>query len=73
MSFEWLTPEIMQLLWQGVILTVALTLLTSLFSLLIGIIIGTLRLSGSRFLRAVAAIYVAIHRNSPALVLINMA
>jgi len=70
MSLDWLTSETIQLLWQGIILTLGLTLLTSIFSLLIGIIIGTLRLSGSRFLRGVAAIYVIIHRNSPALVLI---
>lgn len=67
---DWLTPEAIDILWQGIILTLALTLLTSLFSLVVGIIVGTLRLSGSRVLRSLAAIYVAIHRNSPALVLI---
>ena len=70
MRLDWLTSETIRLLWQGITLTLGLTLLTSLFSLLIGIIVGTLRLSRSRFLRGVASIYVAIHRNSPALVLI---
>lgn len=70
MSFDWLSPETIQLLWQGLALTVALTVLTSSLSLLLGIIMGTLRLSGRRFWRWQAAIHVAIHRNVPALVLI---
>ncbi|MGB0388262.1 MAG: amino acid ABC transporter permease [Ardenticatenaceae bacterium] len=70
MSLEWLTPETIQLLWQGIILTVGLTFFTSIFSLVVGILMGTLRLAGSRVWRGVAAIYVAIHRNSPALVLV---
>ncbi len=58
-----------QLLWQGVLMTIVLTAVTSILSLLIGIGVGTMRLSGKGW-RRVAVIYIAIHRNTPALVLI---
>lgn len=66
----WLTGETVQLLARGVWYTVMLTAITSVLSLVIGILIGTFRLSSSKSLRRLGTIYVEIHRNIPALVLI---
>ena len=68
MSF--LTPDILVLLWRGMGFTLLLTVVTTLLSLIIGITIGALRLAGQPLLRHLAAIYVDIFRNIPALVLI---
>lgn len=68
--FPWLTPEILHLLWQGFLLTLALTAVTSLFSFIIGILIGSMRLARRRLWHSVAAVYVDFFRNVPALVLI---
>lgn len=70
MMFDWLTQEMASLLWAGFSLTVALTVVTSIFSLIIGVVVGTLRLSRLRLWRWLAAAHVDIHRNIPALVLI---
>ena len=66
----WLTSEIISLLSRGLLLTVALTLITSLLSISIGIFIGALRLFDRRWITVPATIYVEIFRNIPALVLI---
>ncbi len=66
----WLTSEILRLLGQGLLLTVALTLITSLLSMGIGIFVGILRLLNRRWATIPATIYVETFRNIPALVLI---
>ncbi len=67
---NWLTPATATLLLQGVIVTIMLTIITSIFSLLVGVAVGTMRLSARPFWRRVAGIYVDTFRNIPALVLI---
>lgn len=66
----WLTGETIDLLARGVGYTVMLTAITSVLSLAIGILMGTFRLSSSEPLRTLGTVYVEIHRNIPALVLI---
>ncbi len=68
MSF--LTTEIIQLLARGVLFTVLLTAVTTISSLVVGIAIGAMRISGQPLLSRLAGIYVDIFRNIPALVLI---
>lgn len=70
MSFDWLTTETTHLLLQGLILTVAMTVVTSLWALAVGVGVGTFRLSEQPGLRWLAAAHVDVHRNIPALVLI---
>ncbi len=70
MNFEWLSVETAQLLLNGLWLTVALTAITSLLSLAVGVRVGTLRMSRRRWVRRMAAAFIEIHRNVPALVLI---
>lgn len=57
------------LLLHGLALTLALTVITSVLSLVVGIATGALRISASRLGRWLAALHVEVHRNVPALVL----
>ncbi|MCP4423076.1 MAG: amino acid ABC transporter permease [Chloroflexi bacterium] len=68
MSF--LTSDILALLLRGLGYTLLLTAVTTILSLIIGITVGALRISEQPTLRNLAAIYVDIFRNIPALVLI---
>ncbi|MBV7337039.1 ABC transporter permease subunit [Chloroflexi bacterium TSY] len=70
MYIDWLTPETTALLLQGIYITMGLTIVTSIFSLIIGILFGTLRLSRQKYWRWAAIGFIEIHRNVPALVLI---
>jgi len=70
MSFEWITPEIAHMLIKGLQLTLWLTVATSLGSLVIGVFIGVMKISGSRSFRFLSEAFIEIHRNVPALVLI---
>jgi len=70
MSPPWLTDETARLLWQGLTLTIILTIITSMLSLVVGIGVGTLRLSRRSIWRWLAAAHVDLYRNIPALVLI---
>jgi His/Glu/Gln/Arg/opine family amino acid ABC transporter permease subunit len=65
-----LTPEIIALFARGVVFTLLLTAVTTVLSLIIGIAVGALRVSGIPVIKHLAAIYVDIFRNIPALVLI---
>ncbi|MFZ0548422.1 MAG: amino acid ABC transporter permease [Candidatus Promineifilaceae bacterium] len=67
---SWLTKETVALLWQGIILTLVLTAVTSVAALIIGVGTGVARLSGKGFWRRAAVIHIELHRNIPALVLI---
>ena len=67
---SWLTPETITILWHGVVVTVFLTAVTSILSVLIGVGIGTMKLSKRPFPHRFATIYVDTFRNIPALVLI---
>lgn len=70
MIFNWLTDETARLLLEGLILTIILTIITSALSLAIGLGVGALRLMQRRSWRWLAGVYVDLHRNVPALVLI---
>jgi polar amino acid transport system permease protein len=67
---DWLTPETITLLWQGLVLTLIITVVTTVGSLFLGILMGTLRLTGNRVSIVIARAYIEIHRNIPALVLV---
>ncbi len=67
---NWLTPEVIGLLWQGIVLTLVLTAVTSLAALAVGVAAGIARLSGNGFWRRLSIVHVELHRNVPALVLI---
>lgn len=65
---SWLTPDIRDLLLDGVLMTIAITLITALLAFVLGIGISWLRVYS--FGRLMAAFYVEAFRNLPALVLI---
>jgi His/Glu/Gln/Arg/opine family amino acid ABC transporter permease subunit len=62
-----LTPEYWSLIGQGVLLTLWLTLTSGLLSLVVGIILGVLRLAPVGPLRAIPAGYTEFFRNIPLL------
>jgi His/Glu/Gln/Arg/opine family amino acid ABC transporter permease subunit len=65
---RWLTLDLITLLAKGLLVTVALTLITSVVALIIGVLVGWLRLAASPLARGLGATYVEIFRNVPALV-----
>ena len=65
-----MTPEILALLRHGLRLTVLLTIITSLLSVGLGLFVGSLRLSGKRWVVLPATLFVETFRNIPALILI---
>lgn len=67
---HWFTPEIIELLSQGLWLTLTLTFITTLLSVSLGIFVGSLRLVESRWVTLPAALFVEMFRNIPALILI---
>ena len=69
MTPNWLTPDLLNLLLQGLLLTVALTAVTAALALALGVAAGTMRISGNRFAAVLAVLHVETHRNLPALVL----
>jgi len=70
MTLDWLTKDTITLLMQGLGLTLLLTAITSVLSLIVGVGVGTFRLSRRRIWRRLAAVYVDLFRNIPALALI---
>jgi His/Glu/Gln/Arg/opine family amino acid ABC transporter permease subunit len=70
MIFDWLSLETAQLLLRGLLLTIALTAVTSLLSLAVGVAVGTLRFLQRRWMWWMATAFIEIHRNVPALLLI---
>ncbi|MBE9523631.1 MAG: amino acid ABC transporter permease [Chloroflexi bacterium] len=67
---NWLNEEYIRLLVNGLFLTIWLTGVTTLISLVLGVWIGTLKLTSYKVIRQLVTIYIEIHRNVPALVLI---
>ena len=65
---EWLTPETRDLLADGLMVTVVLTLITSVASFVVGVAVGTLRLTDNRVLRYSASVFIEVFRNIPALI-----
>ncbi len=70
MNLPWLTADLIDLLLRGLVVTVALTIVTSAGSMVVGLVVGSFRLSDKRMLRTAGVLYVEIFRNIPALVLI---
>jgi polar amino acid transport system permease protein len=66
----WLAAEANALVLRGLWLTVILTAITTATSMLLGLVIGSWRLSPTRGLRLLATLFVEVHRNVPALVLV---
>ncbi len=64
----WLTPEVAGQLADGLVVTVALTVLTTISSLALGIGVGAARVSGGRMTRRAAGAFVEVFRNVPALI-----
>jgi polar amino acid transport system permease protein len=67
---NWLTSEVVGFLLKGMTLTLALTAITSLAALVVGVAAGIARLSSGRLWRQAAVVHIELHRNIPALVLI---
>ncbi|MEM7534432.1 MAG: amino acid ABC transporter permease [Chloroflexota bacterium] len=67
---DWLTEETIELLCKGATCTVVLTVITSVASLVVGVMAGSMRLSGRAIWRWMGAMHVEVHRNVPALVLL---
>ena len=62
--------ELMALILRGLWLTINLTAITTTLSLVLGVGVGTALLSPCRWIRTPAVLYVELHRNVPAVVLI---
>ena len=68
---DWsVVPQSMGILWEGVILTLRISAISLAFSIVIGIIVGLLRVSKNRPLSFLAACYVEFVRGVPLLVLL---
>jgi His/Glu/Gln/Arg/opine family amino acid ABC transporter permease subunit len=62
------TPDALQALWRGALLTLSLTLLSSVFGLALGLIAGLGRRSRLAPVRLLAGIYIETFRGTPLLV-----
>ncbi|UQN08280.1 amino acid ABC transporter permease [Deinococcus sp. QL22] len=67
-SLDIFTPDVLASLWKGTQLTLGLTLLASVFGLILGAVAALGRMSRSGVLRAVAGAYIEIFRGTPLLV-----
>ncbi len=65
-----MTPEILTILARGILFTLLLTAVSSVLSLIAGVLVGIMRLWGRSTLTILAGIYIDVFRNIPALVLI---
>jgi glutamate/aspartate transport system permease protein len=66
MSFDWNSlPGALPILWQGMIVTMQITLVGVLIGILFGMVLALLRLSPNRVLSWVAAAYVTVFRSIP--------
>jgi His/Glu/Gln/Arg/opine family amino acid ABC transporter permease subunit len=64
----WLSPEIITLLVNGLLMTIALGVITSALAMVLGVGLGWMKLSVSGLMRGVSTIYIEVFRNVPALV-----
>jgi len=65
---DWLDSETLALLADGLVVTVVVTLITGVLAFVVGIAVGTMRLSESRALRVCGSTFVELFRNIPALI-----
>ena len=65
---SWVDGETLALLADGLAVTVVVTLITGVLAFVVGIAIGTARLSESRALRVCGSTFVEVFRNIPALI-----
>ncbi len=66
--FDWLTPDIAAELARGAVLTIALAVITAITATAAGIAVGAARMSSRSGLRRLAAAYIEVFRNVPALI-----
>ena len=65
-AFDWTSiPGSLPFLWQGMLVTLQITLVAIVVGILLGTIIAVLRLSKNRILSALAAAYVTLFRSIP--------
>src|SRR6516165_3358512 len=66
MSFDWSSiPGSLPILWQGMLVTLQITLVGALIGILLGTLLAMLRLSPSRLLSSFSAAYVTVFRSIP--------
>ena len=65
---DWLNADSLTLLADGLVVTVLLTVVTSVGACAVGVVAGTMRLSGNRGVRLAAGAFVEVFRNIPALI-----
>src|SRR5260370_36513891 len=66
MPFDWSSvPGSLPILWQGMIVTIQITLVGALVGILLGMVLAVLRLARSRILSWLAAAYVTVFRSIP--------
>ncbi len=65
---DWLSAETIDALVDGVAVTVVLAVVTGALAFVVGVAVGTARLTGSRTAKRLAGVYVEVFRNVPALI-----
>ena len=65
---DWLTPEALGALTHGLMVTVALTLITTISASVVGVGIGWMRMSSRRLPKVAAGAFIEVFRNVPALI-----
>lgn len=65
---DWLTREVVEGLAKGVLFTLFLTAVTTIISLVLGVGVGSARMSPRRWVRGAARVHVEVFRNVPALI-----
>lgn len=74
MTFDWVIIwQSMGALWQGALVTIALTVLTMLLSVPLGIVVALLRESSLKPVSALATAYVELMRNVPIILVVYWA
>lgn len=74
MTFDWaIIWQSMGALWQGALVTIALTVLTMLLSVPLGIVVALLRESSLKPVSALATAYVELMRNVPIILVVYWA
>ena len=67
---SWLTPDMITLLTRGIVLTLIVSGVTTVGALVLGITAGAGRMLGNPLIQRLSILYIEVHRNIPALVLV---
>ena len=68
MRLDWVTAETVDMLADGVVVTVVITCATSVLAMVLGIGVATLRLADRQWIRTAATSFVEVFRNIPTLI-----